>query len=89
MGKELSKISLPVYLNEPTSILQKPAQSMEYEHILREATAEQRPFRRIALIAIFWASSLTQMEKNVYKPFNPLLGETYEFVTNDFEYLAE
>jgi len=24
-----------------------------------------------------------------HKPFNPLLGETYEFVTDEYSYLAE
>jgi len=28
-------------------------------------------------------------EKTKTKPFNPLLGETFEFETKDFEYLAE
>ena len=25
----------------------------------------------------------------MYKPFNPLLGETYEWITDDFQYLSE
>ena len=29
------------------------------------------------------------LEKTSFKPFNPLLGETYEFVNDDMEYLAE
>jgi hypothetical protein len=28
-------------------------------------------------------------ERTISKPFNPLLGETYELVTKDFSYLAE
>lgn len=30
MSKDLSRVSLPVYLNDPTSILQKSAQATEY-----------------------------------------------------------
>lgn len=45
--------------------------------------------RRMALIAIYHISSLSQMEKALTKPFNPLLGETYEFRTETFDYLAE
>jgi len=32
---------------------------------------------------------LTCLERNVTKPFNPLLGETYELVTDKFRFLAE
>ncbi len=34
---DLSKLSVPVYFNDPTSLLQKCAQSMEYNDILDEA----------------------------------------------------
>ena len=53
IGKDLSRISLPVYLNDPTSILQKSMQSCEYTSILDEAAKEMDPMRRIALIAIY------------------------------------
>jgi len=45
--------------------------------------------KRLSLIAIHQISVLTCLEKTVSKPFNPLLGETYEFVTDGYEYLAE
>jgi hypothetical protein len=32
---------------------------------------------------------LTSIERNVTKPFNPLLGETFELVTKDFKFIAE
>ena len=53
IGKDLSRISLPVYLNDPTSILQKSYQCAEYTEILDEAAVETDPLRRIALIAIY------------------------------------
>jgi hypothetical protein len=31
----------------------------------------------------------TMAERTNTKPFNPLLGETYELKTNDFELIAE
>ena len=31
----------------------------------------------------------TMVEKMATKPFNPLLGETYELKNNDFELIAE
>ena len=62
---------------------------MEYNHILDRATKEQDPIMRHALVAAFTATTLTICEKTATKPFNPLLGETFEFVNDDFEYLAE
>ena len=34
IGKDISKLSAPVYFNDPTSLLQKCAQSMEYNSLL-------------------------------------------------------
>lgn len=34
MGKDITKMSMPVYFNEPISILQKSAESMEYSELL-------------------------------------------------------
>ena len=34
-------------------------------------------------------TTFTMLENTAFKPFNPLLGETYEFVNDDMEYLAE
>jgi len=34
IGKDITKLSVPVYFNDPTNILQKCAASMEYNSIL-------------------------------------------------------
>jgi hypothetical protein len=34
IGKDITKLSVPVYFNDPTNILQKMANSMEYNNIL-------------------------------------------------------
>ena len=85
----MSRFGVPVYFNDPTSLLQKCAQSMEYNYLLDLAAKEQDPVRRHALVAVHVVTTLTICERTATKPFNPLLGETFEFVTDDFEYLAE
>lgn len=45
--------------------------------------------RRLALIAVHQVTALSIAEKITTKPFNPLLGETFEMKTDQFEYLAE
>jgi hypothetical protein len=38
---------------------------------------------------VYSTTLLTVIERNVTKPFNPLLGETYELVTPTFKFIAE
>lgn len=52
IGKDISKLSVPVYFNDATSLLQKCAQAQEYNEILDLAAEESDPFRRLALVAI-------------------------------------
>ena len=37
IGKDIAKMSVPVYFNDPTNILQKGCSSMEYNELLDEA----------------------------------------------------
>lgn len=53
IGKDLSKMALPVYFNDPTSILQRVAGCVEYPDILDRAAEEPDPCMRLALTAIF------------------------------------
>jgi hypothetical protein len=89
IGKDISKLTVPVYFNDPTSLLQKCAQSMEYNSILEEAIKQTDRAKRMAYIAVYTAAQFTIVEKNCTKPFNPILGETYEFVNDDLEFLSE
>lgn len=86
---DISKITVPVYFNEPLSLLQKSCLSMEYNYLLDLASKEEDPYKRVALVAIHYVTTCTIAEKGQSKPFNPLLGETYEFVSEDMSYLAE
>ena len=89
IGKDISKLTVPVYFNDPTSLLQKCAQSMEYNSLLDQAALIDSPGKRLAWVAVYAAAQLTICERNCTKPFNPLLGETYEFLTDDLEFLSE
>jgi hypothetical protein len=89
IGKDISKLSVPVYFNDPTSLLQKCAQSLEYNSILDEAIKIEETAMRLAYIAVHAISVVTICERNCTKPFNPVLGETYEMVTDDFEFISE
>ena len=52
VGKDLSRIGVPVYFNDPTSLLQKCAQGFEYAHLLDDACRETDPIMRMAILAV-------------------------------------
>jgi len=53
IGKELSKITMPVIFNEPLSFLQRMVEYMEYAHLLRRAAEETDPVYRMQVSATF------------------------------------
>ncbi|KAI0074811.1 hypothetical protein K474DRAFT_1647551 [Panus rudis PR-1116 ss-1] len=86
IGKDLTKISFPVFFNEPTSMLQRMAEDMELSECLDAAAAERDPHRRIAFVAAFAMSNYSSTIGRIAKPFNPMLSETFEYVRLDKEY---
>jgi len=87
VGKDLSTIAMPVTANEPLSLLERQAESLEYSHLLDLASAtSMSSTERLLHIAAFAMSSLSASrikERAIRKPFNPMLGETYELVRED------
>lgn len=88
VGKDLSTISMPVSANEPTSALQRVAEQLEYANLLDSATKKHRPEERMLYVAAFAVSQFSggrAKERAMRKPFNPLLGETFELVRGENE----
>ncbi|KAI7740696.1 hypothetical protein M8C21_014718 [Ambrosia artemisiifolia] len=81
VGKDLTRVCLPVYFNEPISSLQKCFEELEYSYLLDQAYhhgKEGNSLQRILNVAAFAVSGYASSEGRHCKPFNPLLGETYE-----------
>lgn len=89
IGKELSKITMPVVFNEPLSFLQRMTEYMEYARLLRIAAQQQDPVERLKFVSAFAVSALASNWERLGKPFNPLLGETYELTRPDFRIICE
>ncbi|MEW5303037.1 MAG: hypothetical protein WDW36_005769 [Sanguina aurantia] len=84
-----SLLSVPVWIMEPFTILQKATEIMEYTEILDTADQTEDEWQRFAWVAAFAVSPFGANER-AWKPFNPLLGETFELeVGNGVQYLAE
>jgi hypothetical protein len=90
---------------EPTSVLQKMAEIMEYSELLDKAalcearalhrrvcilplTHVQDPQLRLLYVACFAVGAYPSAERT-YKPFNPILGETFELQRGEMRYIAE
>ncbi|XP_048851763.1 oxysterol-binding protein 1 isoform X4 [Brienomyrus brachyistius] len=78
IGKELSKIPMPVNFNEPLSMLQRLSEDLEYSELLDKAAKCQNPLEQLCYVAAFSVSSYSTTVHRTGKPFNPLLGETFE-----------
>ncbi|CED83942.1 Oxysterol-binding protein [Phaffia rhodozyma] len=91
IGKDLTKISFPVFFNEPTSMLERMAEDMEYSECLDAAAAEADSLKRLAYVAAFAMSNYSSTEGRIAKPFNPMLGETFEYCRPDkkYRYISE
>lgn len=78
IGKDLSKIPMPVNFNEPLSMLQRLTEDFEYAELLDKAAQCKTTCEQLAYVAAFTISSYSTTANRTGKPFNPLLGETYE-----------
>lgn len=88
VGKDLSTISMPVSANEPLSLLQRVAEQLEYCNLLNTAADQKDPTKRLLYVAAFAVSQFSNSrtkERAIRKPFNPMLGETFELVRGENE----
>eukprot|EP00850_Spirogloea_muscicola_P013393 SM000090S24355 [mRNA] locus=s90:517932:520825:- [translate_table: standard] len=100
-----SMVTLPVLIFEPMTMLQKMAELMEYTELLNKADECEDPQMKmvyagcragagrapsVAGRAVSWAISVYVAYERIWKPFNPILGETYELVHhNGLSFIAE
>uniref|UniRef100_A0A3B1KKT4 Oxysterol-binding protein n=1 Tax=Astyanax mexicanus TaxID=7994 RepID=A0A3B1KKT4_ASTMX len=83
IGMELSKITMPVIFNEPLSFLQRLTEYMEHTSLIHQANKSTDSIERMKCVAAFAVSAVASQWERTGKPFNPLLGETYELVRED------
>eukprot|EP01100_Stratorugosa_tubuloviscum_P004350 TRINITY_DN2083_c2_g1_i1.p1 TRINITY_DN2083_c2_g1~~TRINITY_DN2083_c2_g1_i1.p1 ORF type:complete len:465 (-),score=250.66 TRINITY_DN2083_c2_g1_i1:84-1478(-) len=86
----ISLLSLPVWVFEPTSILQRMAEPYAFAQFLYKAADAPDQIEKLSWIAT-WIISMLSVTERTGKPFNPILGETFEYVSKDydFKFIAE
>jgi len=92
LGTDLlsSGISLPSYLYEPLTVLERQAEMLEYSYLLDKAAECKDPIDRMAYVAAFAVSGVSSTQR-YHNNFNPILGETFEFVDekNGYKFFCE
>jgi hypothetical protein len=84
-AKELTSISMPVRLFEPRSYLERLADGWwSAPTFLNKAAHTSDPVERLKLVMTFAVSGFfNTVENQKGKPFNPVLGETYQATFED------
>ena len=88
-SQDITKISLPVILCEPLNILQRSCEMMAHNDLLRQGAASNDSQYRLICCSLFGILQHSFQIDRFKKPFNPILGETFEFATEDYRYIAE
>ena len=85
------KIELPIQYNEPLSMMQKICERFQYAYILNTASKNKNKHFQIAHIAAYMMGEVSLNINRILKPFNPILGETYEYYDNEskFRFFSE
>ncbi|KAL3314155.1 hypothetical protein Ciccas_007227, partial [Cichlidogyrus casuarinus] len=81
IGKDLTRIPIPVQFNEPISALQRATEDLMYSALLDKAAEfgdRGDDVMQLAYLTGFAVSLYCKSLERTTKPFNPLLGETYE-----------
>ncbi|EPR57571.1 Oxysterol-binding protein [Toxoplasma gondii TgCatPRC2] len=88
-SSDMRNFSLPINVNEPLSMLQRICEDFEYTNLLSIARTRATSTERLAYVTIFALSAYAGSMERCYKPFNPMLGETFECSHRGFNYIAE
>ena len=86
IGKDINRFTVPIFLNEPISMLQKLCENFQYAEVLNKAAYEDNPFIRLAYSTCFCIGAFSMNIYRAKKFFNPILYETFEYVDNDLNY---
>lgn len=83
VGEEMSQLNLPIFFCEPLSMAQRMTEAFQYATILDKAALLEDPILRMQYVATFIVASYSGDVDRVRKPFNGLLGETFEFTSQN------
>ena len=89
IGSNMAKVSMPVYINEPLSATQKTLDLLEYIDTIKKAAHCEDQFLRLGYFLALSVLGYSHGIERTKKPFNAILGETYELIGPDYRALSE
>lgn len=78
IGRDLTRITMPIYFNEPLNMLQKTICFIEYKELFNKANKTKDKYLQCGYILSAFFIIYANTIGTTKKPFNPLLGETFE-----------
>eukprot|EP00835_Amoeboradix_gromovi_P002633 NODE_153_length_16933_cov_0.442141.p4 type:complete len:363 gc:universal NODE_153_length_16933_cov_0.442141:3466-4554(+) len=76
-GADLHRVTLPTFVLEPRSYLERITDFMSHPEIMLEALNTKEPEHRFLLVLKYFLSGWHIQPKGVKKPYNPVLGEFF------------
>ena len=89
IGKDLTHFSVPIYFIEPIGMMQRMAECLDYVDLLSKAATTSESLLRLTYVTTFLIAQYSCTYKRTKKPFNPLLGETFEYIGKDYKFFCE
>jgi len=77
IGVDLSRITLPTFILEPRSMLEKLTDFMAHGEFLNTVPKTEDPVDRMIAIVKWYLSGFYIRPQGVKKPYNPILGEIF------------
>ncbi|XP_020914540.1 oxysterol-binding protein-related protein 8 isoform X2 [Exaiptasia diaphana] len=76
-GMDLSRVTLPTFILEPRSFLDKLSDFYYHCYILKKAASEECAYERMKEVVRWYLSGFYKKPKGLKKPYNPIIGETF------------
>ncbi|KAJ1485643.1 hypothetical protein T484DRAFT_1792671 [Baffinella frigidus] len=77
-GMDLSRVTLPTFILEPRSFLEKCADFMAHGKIIASLRETDDSLERFLLVTKWYISGWHFKPPGVKKPYNPILGEVFQ-----------
>eukprot|EP01087_Luapelamoeba_hula_P016259 TRINITY_DN499_c0_g1_i2.p1 TRINITY_DN499_c0_g1~~TRINITY_DN499_c0_g1_i2.p1 ORF type:complete len:385 (-),score=80.36 TRINITY_DN499_c0_g1_i2:134-1288(-) len=77
LGMDLSRVTLPTFILEPKSFLEKLTDFMTHPDLVLNASSLETPYDRLKALTRWYMSGFYIRPKGVKKPYNPILGEIF------------
>ena len=89
VGKDVSRMTTPVAISCPLSATQNIFHLLEHSKVLDQAAKQTNQYLRLGQVAAIYLLTVASISNSLKKPFNSLLSETSDLVTQGFRAVSE